>query len=68
MDQDLKKQIEEQSAKLNEILLVIKKLKKYFLITMWVTVIMIVLPIIGLIIVIPIFMSTYVETLGGGIL
>ncbi len=59
MDQDIQSKLAEQDAKLNAIYASIEKLRKYFLITMWVTLAAIVLPLIGLVFAIPAFLSTY---------
>jgi type II secretory pathway component PulF len=42
-----------------------EKTRKYFLYSAIITILMFVLPLIGLIIVIPMFMKTYMETLNG---
>jgi len=42
-----------------------EKTRKYFLWTAVITVLMFVLPLIGLIIIIPMFMQTYMESLNG---
>ncbi len=65
MDQDLKTKLEEQSVKIDAIYKSVEKMRKYFLIMTWVTVIVIVLPIIGLVFAIPFFMNSYVDTLSG---
>ena len=65
MDQEIQKKLEETDAKLNEIYTSVEKTRKYFLIVMWVTIIMVVLPAIGLFFVVPSFLSTYTTTLEG---
>lgn len=60
MEQEIKTKLEEQSAKIDAILESVEKTRKYFLTTMWVTIIAIVLPMIGLIFVIPQFLNAYV--------
>lgn len=65
MDQELKTKLEEQGAKIDAIYKSVEKMRKYFLIMTWVTVIVIVLPIIGLIFAVPFFMNSYVDTLSG---
>ena len=42
----------------------VEKTRKYFLITMWITVILFVLPLIGLLFVIPAFIRSYSSLLG----
>lgn len=65
MDQELKVKLEEQGAKIDAIYKSVEKMRKYFLIMTWVTVIVIVLPIIGLVFAVPFFMNSYVDTLSG---
>ena len=65
MEQDIQKKLEEQDAKLNAIYVSVEKTRKYFLIILWVTVIMIVLPAIALFFVIPSFLETYTSSLEG---
>ncbi len=57
MEQEILEKIEEQSEKLKKISHSIEQMRKYFLITLVITVAMIVLPLIGLIIVIPQFIN-----------
>ena len=54
----------EQDKKLDAIFKSAEKMRKYFLWTMWVTIIMIVVPLIGLAFVIPSFLSTLPTNLG----
>jgi hypothetical protein len=63
--EELKKKIEEQGLKIDAIYKSVEKTRKYFLIIIWVTVIGVVLPMIGLAFAIPSFMSNYVNVLGG---
>lgn len=65
MEQDIQKKLEEQDAKLDAIFVSVEKTRKYFLIIMWISIILVVLPIIGLIFAIPAFIDTYTESLGG---
>lgn len=65
MDQELNKKIEEQGLKIDAIYKSVEKTRKYFLTMIWITVLGIVLPIIGLALVLPSFMSSYMDTLGG---
>jgi hypothetical protein len=65
MEQELNKKIEEQGLKIDEILKSVEKMRKYFLITMWVTVIVIVVPIIGLMFVLPTFFNSYLSSFSG---
>lgn len=63
MDENLKKQIEEQGVKIDAIYKSVEKTRKYFLIIIWVTIFAIVLPLIGLSFVIPSFLDNYTSTL-----
>lgn len=65
MEQELQKKIEEQGAKIDAIYKSVEKTRKYFLIIIWVTVIAVIIPIIGLLFAIPTFMNNYVNVLGG---
>jgi hypothetical protein len=66
MDQELKNKLAEQDKKLDAIYKSTEKTRKYFLVIIWITVIMVVLPILGLLFAIPSFLSTYydISTLG----
>jgi type II secretory pathway component PulF len=64
MEQDIQKKLEEQDEKLNAIFLSIEKVRKYFLIIVWVAIIIVVLPAIGLFYAIPKFSSTYTNLEG----
>lgn len=57
MEQEIIKRLEEQEVKLNQIYSSMEKLKKYFLWTLIITVVTVVLPVIGLIIAIPWFLK-----------
>lgn len=57
MDQEILKKFEEQDAKLDAIYQSVEKMRKYFLWTLIVTVAAIILPIIGLIAIIPWFLK-----------
>jgi hypothetical protein len=65
MEQDIQKKLEEQDEKLNAIFLSIERVRKYFLIIVWVTIIMVVLPALGLLYAIPKFLDTYTSSTGG---
>jgi len=62
MEQEIKNKLAEQDAKLDTIYQSVERLRKYFLITMWVTIIAIGLPLVGLVFVIPTFVSTYTNS------
>lgn len=63
--QELQKKIEEQGIKIDAIYKSVEKTRKYFLMIIWVTVIAVVLPLIGLAFAIPAFLNNYVGSLNG---
>lgn len=63
MDQETKTKLEELSTKVDAIYASVEKSRKYFLVTMWITVLMIVLPMIGLAFVGPSFVTSYTSIL-----
>ncbi len=65
-NEELKKKIEEQGLKIDAILKSVEKTRKYFLTTIWITVLAVVIPLIGLAIVLPSFVNNYLGSLGGG--
>jgi len=64
MEQDVLQKIEEQSRKIDEMYRSVEKLRKYFLWTLIITAVTIILPLIGLILVIPKLLNTYGGNLG----
>jgi len=65
MENEIIKKLEEQDKKIEAIWLSVEKTRKYFLATIIITVIMTVLPLIGLAIVIPIFLGALSSSMGG---
>ncbi|MEI7810338.1 MAG: hypothetical protein WCI41_02150, partial [bacterium] len=63
--QEILKRLIEQDAKIDAIYKSVEKTRKYFVMIMWVTVIAVVLPLIGLMFAIPAFLGNYANTLGG---
>lgn len=63
MEEEILKKIEEQDKKLNDIYKSVEKMRKYFLWTLIITVLLFVLPLIGLAFAIPSFMTNYVAPL-----
>jgi len=59
------KKIDEQGVKIDAIYKSVEKTRKYFLAIIWVSVICFVLPLIGLIFVLPVFISSYLGGLTG---
>jgi hypothetical protein len=64
MEPDITAQLKELDAKISLVYESVEKTRKYFLVIIWVTVITLVLPAIGLIFAIPTFLSMYAG-LGG---
>lgn len=61
--EELQKKIEEQGLKIDAIYESVEKTRKYFLMTIWITILAVALPMIGLAFVIPSFLSNYTSTL-----
>ncbi len=64
MDEQILKKIEEQEKKLDEIYRSVEKTRKYFLWTIIITIVVIILPLIAMTFVIPQFLNVYS---GGGL-
>ena len=58
MENEILKKLEEQGRKIEEIFVSVEKTRKYFLWTLIISVAFVVLPIIGLMLVIPQFLNT----------
>lgn len=65
MEQDILKKLEEQDVKIEAIWRSVEKSRKYFLITAWITIGAIVLPMIGLALALPAFLNSYTSSLEG---
>ncbi|MFA5841214.1 MAG: hypothetical protein WC847_03035 [Candidatus Paceibacterota bacterium] len=63
--QNLQKKIDEQGVKIESIYKSVEKTRKYFLMTMWITLVTIVLPLIVLTFVLPSLIASYTNTLSG---
>ena len=61
--EDLAKQLAIQEEKIDKIYASVEKMRKYFMWTLIITVVLFVVPLIGLIFVIPQFLSTYTQAL-----
>ncbi len=59
MEQDIQKKLNEQDIKLEAIYKSVEKTRKYFLTIIWITVIAVVLPLLGLILAMPKFIGIY---------
>ncbi|OGZ44014.1 MAG: hypothetical protein A3J55_01110 [Candidatus Ryanbacteria bacterium RIFCSPHIGHO2_02_FULL_45_17b] len=65
MENELFQTIKEQGAKLDAIWKSVEKTRKYFLVIIWVTVILFVLPLAGLVFIIPQFLDVYLGSFNG---
>ena len=65
MENELLEKMKEHDAKLDAVLMSVEKTRKYFLIITWVTIILIVGPLIGLAFAIPAFLNSYLGALKG---
>ena len=59
MEEEILKKLQEQDKKLSDIYRSVERTRKYFLWTLIITVVMFVLPLIGLVFVIPSFLNIY---------
>lgn len=62
-DADIAQKLEAQAARLEQIYASVEKTRKYFLASLIVTLAIVVLPLIGLMVIIPQFLGTYSATL-----
>ena len=65
MEPSIKEQLEAQAQKIDAIYESVEKTRKYFQIILWATVIMFVLPMVGLMFIIPSFIETYTTSISG---
>lgn len=65
MEEQLLQKIEEQSKKIDELTLMINKIRRYFMIIVWITIALFVLPLIASIFIIPAFLDTYLGSFEG---
>ncbi len=65
MENEILAKIEAQSTKLDAIFVSVEKTRKYFQFIMWVTVITVLLPLLGLVIGIPIFLNSFMGQFSG---
>lgn len=63
MQPDIQKQVEELNRKMDEIYVSVEKTRKYFLWTMVITLVVLVLPLLALMFVVPSFLSNYTDTI-----
>ncbi len=62
--ENIETKLQALEEKVNAIFVSVEKTRKYFLVVLWVTVAMVVLPILGLIFVIPMFLNSYLGSIG----
>lgn len=59
MEQDILNRLQKNEEKLEKIFISVEKMRRYFLWTLVITVLMVLLPAVGLLFAIPTFMDTY---------
>mgnify|MGYP000700573658 CR=1 FL=1 len=65
MEEQILQKINEQNEKIDALVKVVDKMRKYFLATLWITVALFVLPLIAAAFVVPIFLNSYLSSLEG---
>ncbi|MFA6184296.1 MAG: hypothetical protein WC682_04310 [Parcubacteria group bacterium] len=65
MEGEILKKLEEQDIKIEAIWKSVEKTRKYFLFTLWVSILMFVLPLLGLMFAIPFFLNTISKSMEG---
>ena len=65
MDEDIKKRFDAQDESLQKIYVSVEKTRKYFRWTLIISVVVIILPLLGLAAIIPKFLSTYTSSFQG---
>ncbi len=65
MEPQILAKLEAIEARLIKVESAVEKTRRYLQIIVWVTVAMVVLPILGLLFAVPLFISSYVSALGG---
>lgn len=65
MEQEIEQKFKDLDLKLNAIYDSVEKTRKYFKLTFWVTVIVVVLPIVGAVVAVPLFLKTYLGMISG---
>lgn len=65
MEQDIQTRLDAQDVMLQAIYTSVEKTRKYFLVVMWVTIAMVVLPALGLVFAIPMFLNSYLSSFDG---
>jgi len=65
MEPNIQTKLSELETKIDAVHVTVEKTRRYFQITMWVTIAMVVLPIIALLFIIPAFINSYTSALEG---
>ncbi len=65
MDPKIQAQLDEQGMKIDAIYESVEKTRKYFQLVMWISVAMVVLPLIALVFVVPFILNSYLSSLEG---
>ncbi len=65
MENEIQTKINTLEAKIDAIYVSVEKTRKYFLWTMIITIVLFVVPLIGLVFVIPAFVNNYIGGMGG---
>lgn len=65
MEEETKKRLDAQDELLEKIYISVEKTRKYFLWTLIISLVVFILPLIGLVFILPKFLNTYTRTLGG---
>ena len=65
MEEQILQKIEEQNEKIDRLVQMVNKMRRYFLAIIWITVAFFVLPLIAAIFIVPIFLNTYLGSFEG---
>lgn len=65
MEPHIQTRLDAIEAKLDSILVSVERMRRYFTLVFWITIAMIVLPVLGLIIAIPILINMYAGMMSG---
>lgn len=65
MEPSIQRKLDEIEVKIDAVYASVEKTRRYFQIVMWVTIAMVVLPVVGLLFAIPAFINAYMTTLDG---
>jgi hypothetical protein len=63
--EDLRKKIYEQGEKIDAIYSSVEKLRKYFLLAFWVSIIAFIIPLLAIIFILPSFLQSYLGAFSG---